>query len=57
MHIHVTHPDGEAKFWLEPNIGLALNHGLSQTQVNEALVLVQTHHEEIADAWLTHFGN
>ena len=24
-HIHVQHPTGEAKFWLEPTIGLAQN--------------------------------
>ena len=57
MHVHVTHTDGEAKFWLEPKIELALNQGLSQKQVNEALALVHTHHEEIAHAWRIHFGD
>ena len=28
IHIHVAHTDGEAKFWLEPSIELALNKGL-----------------------------
>ena len=28
MHVHVQSPDGEAKFWLEPTIALAHNHGL-----------------------------
>jgi hypothetical protein len=23
MHIHVAHPHGEAKFWLEPGVALA----------------------------------
>jgi len=23
IHVHVQHPDGEAKFWLEPRIELA----------------------------------
>ena len=23
MHVHVAHPDGEAKFWLDPRIALA----------------------------------
>lgn len=57
MHVHVTHTDGEAKFWLEPKIELALNQGLSQKQVNEAQALVHTHHEEIAHAWRIHFGD
>ena len=30
MHVHVTHADGEAKFWIEPEIEVAMNQGLSQ---------------------------
>lgn len=57
IHIHVTHTDGEAKFWLEPAVELAMNQGLSQKQLAEALSLVRQHHEEILNAWQTHFGN
>ncbi len=57
MHAHVTHTDGEANFWLEPKIELALNQGLSRKQINEALALVHTHYEEIAHAWRIHFGD
>ena len=57
MHVHVTHADGEAKFWIEPEIEVAMNQGLSQKQVNEALALVRTHREEIVHAWHAHFGN
>ncbi|BBP05575.1 hypothetical protein TPL01_02660 [Sulfuriferula plumbiphila] len=57
MHVHATHTDGEAKFWLEPKIELALNQGLSQKQINEALALVHAHHEEIAHAWRIRFGD
>jgi len=56
-HIHVSHTDGEAKFWLEPQIELALNQGLTQKQVNEALSLVKQHEKEFLDAWRSHFGN
>jgi len=55
IHIHVAHTDGEAKFWLEPNIELALNKGLNSKQVSEALLLVQQHREEILNAWKQHF--
>lgn len=55
MHVHVTHTDGEAKFWLEPQIELAMNQGLSKKQINEALLLVQGHYEEIIHAWRSHF--
>ena len=56
MHIHVSHTDGEAKFWIEPQSELALNQGLSPKQVGEALALVNAHIEEIRDAWHRHFG-
>jgi len=57
MHIHVSHTDGEAKFWLEPHVELAVNQGLSQRQISEALSLVQLHYEEVCNAWRTHFGS
>ncbi len=55
MHVHVAHTDGEAKFWLEPRIELAMNQGLSNKQLNEASSLVQDHYEEIIHAWRSHF--
>ena len=57
MHVHVSHPDGEAKFWLDPGIALATNIGLSPKQLKEAEKLVAVHLEEIAHAWRTHFPN
>ena len=57
MHVHVTPSDGEAKFWLEPAIEITVNQGLSPKRVSEAFALVQSHREEIIDAWRTHFGN
>ena len=56
MHVHVQSPDGEAKFWLEPSIGLAQNHGLQGRHVFEALRLVREHEQEIRRAWHAHFG-
>ncbi|MBZ0091142.1 MAG: DUF4160 domain-containing protein [Sulfuricellaceae bacterium] len=55
MHVHVAHTGGEAKFWLEPQIELAMNHRLSDKQLNEASSLVQDHFEEIARAWRSYF--
>ena len=40
IHIHVSHTDGEAKYWLEPSIELAMSQVLSQKQLAEALRLV-----------------
>jgi len=55
-HVHVSHPDGEAKFWLSPTVELARKIGLSSQRIKEAERLVETHHQEIIDAWNIHFG-
>jgi hypothetical protein len=38
IHIHATHANGEAKFWLNPEIELAINKGLTSKQISEALL-------------------
>jgi hypothetical protein len=55
MHVHVQGQNGEAKFWVEPTIELAQHIGLSRSEINEALRLVQEHQNEIRSAWLEHF--
>lgn len=56
MHVHVAHPDGEAKFWLTPRVELATQIGLSARQLGEAERVVNRHLQEILDAWNKHFG-
>lgn len=56
MHVHVAHPDGEAKFWLEPAIALASYTGLTQKELLAAETVVRRHQQEIVDAWNTHFS-
>ena len=55
-HVHVAHPDGEAKFWLSPQIELAAVVGLSPRQVADAESVVRRHEEEVRRAWTRHFG-
>jgi hypothetical protein len=55
IHVHVSHPDGEAKFWLTPAVELASQTGLAVHVLNEAKQLVEDHLEEITDAWHRHF--
>jgi hypothetical protein len=57
MHIHVYCSDGEAKFWVEPEVSLARNHGLSRAQIAELTKVVEDRKDEIADAWNKHFRN
>jgi hypothetical protein len=56
IHVHVSHPDGEAKFWLTPEVALANQTGLSATQLRQAQAVVSAHLKEIEDAWHHHFG-
>jgi hypothetical protein len=56
MHVHVHHAEGEAKFWLDPEIELAHNYGLSRRRIAAALALVRRHQDEIFGAWEDHFG-
>lgn len=56
IHVHVAHPDGEAKFWLTPDVHLAVNIGLSAAQLRQAQAVVEAHLQEIRDAWARHFG-
>ena len=57
IHVHVEHPDGEAKFWLRPQIALATYTGLSTRQLREAQSVVEAHLTEIQNAWNDHFGS
>lgn len=57
MHVHVLSPDGEAKFWLQPEIELARNHKLSERDLNRIRELIKEHEDEIRDAWNRHFGS
>ncbi|AYH45359.1 DUF4160 domain-containing protein [Azoarcus sp. DN11] len=56
IHVHVSHPDGEAKYWLTPEVHLATSVGLNQRQLREAQSIIEAHLGEIADAWQRHFG-
>ena len=56
MHVHVSCPDGEAKFWLEPLVALAFaTPGLSRKHLVAMQTLVQERAHEIKAAWKKHF--
>jgi hypothetical protein len=54
-HVHVYCPDGEAKFWLEPAVELAANHGLSAAQLAELKRTTEERNDDILNAWRQHF--
>ena len=57
MHVHVISGDGEAKYWLEPDIKLSQNHKFSNKQLSEIISLIEEHNNELIAAWKGHFGD
>jgi hypothetical protein len=55
MHVHIFSPDGEAKFWLEPNVELAVNKGLRSVELTELQRIVEERQNEIRAHWQRHF--
>ena len=55
MHVHVHCSDGEAKYWLEPEIKLARNYHLSRQQLKQIEQLIKEHYDELTSAWGKHF--
>ena len=54
-HIHVISPDGEAKFWLEPIVGLVESSGFNTKQLKELQGVIERRSHEITRAWEKHF--
>ena len=57
MHVHVLSADGEAKFWLEPDIQIAKNYRLNQKQLGQIRSILEEHRDELVRAWRQHFGS
>ncbi len=55
VHVHVTSPDGEAKFWIEPEVTVVKNFGFSDSQIAELKEVIEEHKDDIQDAWTKHF--
>jgi len=56
-HIHVSCPDGEVKFWIEPKIDVAIVINLSDAEVAKIQKTVERRLEEINESWNKHFAN
>ena len=57
MHVHVASSEGEAKFWLEPRLELAENHGLPEREVTAIAKILERRRDEVASAWRSHFSS
>lgn len=57
MHVHVVSADGEAKFWLEPELQLAKTYRYNRQQLKEIESLIEDHYHELISAWQGYFGS
>jgi hypothetical protein len=55
MHVHVISPNGEAKYWMAPQIELASQKGLETNQLSEISKVIHERQNEIRDSWRRHF--
>jgi hypothetical protein len=55
-HIHVRSAEGEAKFWLIPDVRLADNDGYSMHVVRELTVIVKLNKTSFLEAWNGYFS-
>ena len=56
MHVHVACSEGDAKFWLEPEVEVAMAKGLSRHRLNEIRKIVEDRRDELTNAWRRHLG-
>ena len=57
QHIHIQSQNGEAKFWLAPQIELAKNYKLSRKELKEIETIIEEHYDDFIRAWEEYFGN
>ena len=55
IHVHVVSSEGEAKFWLDPEIELAKNYHFNRKQLKEIELLVEEHYDELVGKWHEYF--
>lgn len=48
--------EGKAKFWMEPEISLAMSHGVTTHELTQIEKIVKEHQDEIEKAWRKHFN-
>ncbi len=55
MHVHISSPHGEAKFWIDPVVALADYSGFSERELKLLAKVVEKNVKEIEKSWKKHF--
>ncbi len=51
VHVHVIREQTEAKFWVRPTVGVAVNQGFAQHELRKIVRLVEENRELIEHEW------
>lgn len=55
-HVHVLKGKAEAKWWLEPELEEEFSTGFKVQELRLIRKLLNTHYDELLEAWKAHFG-
>jgi hypothetical protein len=55
MHVHVSCPEGEAKFWLDPIVAHCESYGIPARTLRKIQTVIEERNHEIVRAWKKHF--
>jgi hypothetical protein len=55
-HVHVDKNGRAAKFWLTPMVRLEWTRGLRPHELNEAERIIESHRDELIEAWHDFFA-
>jgi hypothetical protein len=56
LHVHVHSSEGEAKFWLKPEITLAESYGFNASTLKELASVVEQNLQLIERTWNDYFA-
>ncbi len=56
IHVHVSKGEGEAKFWVTPQVALAESWQMKVSELNRAEEIVIEHRQQILDLWRGYFN-
>jgi Domain of unknown function (DUF4160) len=56
VHVHIRKGEGEAKFWVAPEVALAESWQMKVSELNRAEEIVIEHRQQILDFWNRYFN-
>ncbi len=55
-HVHIESPDVSAKFWLEPEIEIAIYYGIPESEFTYLRSIIRERRNDFIEEWDRHFG-